>query len=73
MTDLYTAPTPNGWTAPVVPVVPVVPDLPCTAHSVDLMTGERKADSFPRPNTPRTADAFGEPAHTIVNTGKTEG
>ncbi|WP_339332981.1 hypothetical protein [uncultured Maricaulis sp.] len=73
MTDLYTAPTPNGWTAPVVPVVPVVPDLPCTAHSVDLMTGERKADSFPRPNTARTADAFGEPAHTIVNTGKTEG
>lgn len=70
MTDLYTAPTPNGWTAPVVPVVP---DLPCTAHSVDLMTGERKADSFPRPNTARTADAFGEPAHTIVNTGKTEG
>ena len=67
MTDLYTAPTPNGWTTPVVP------DLPCTAHSVDLMTGERKADSFPRPNTPRTADAFGEPAHTIVNTGKTEG
>jgi hypothetical protein len=70
MTDLYTAPTPNGWTAPVVPDEP---DLPCTAHSVDLMTGERKADSFPRPNTPRTADALGEPAHTIVNTGKTEG
>ena len=70
MTDLYTVPTPNGWTAPVVPDEP---DLPCAAHSVDLMTGERKADSFPRPNTPRTADALGEPAHTIVNTGKTEG
>jgi hypothetical protein len=57
MTGLYTAPTPNGWAATVMPVVPDTPDLPCTAHSIELMT----------------ADALAEQAQMIVTTGKAEG
>ncbi|BDX00940.1 hypothetical protein [Maricaulis maris] len=54
MTGLYTAPTPNGWAATVMPVVP---DLPCTTHSIELMT----------------ADALAEQAQMIMTTGKAEG
>jgi hypothetical protein len=57
MTDLYTAPTPNGWAATVMPVVPDTPDLRCKTHSIELMT----------------ADALAEQAQMIITTGRAEG
>lgn len=41
MTDLYTAPTPNGWAATVRPVVP---DLRCKTRSIELMTADALAE-----------------------------
>lgn len=43
MIDLYTAPTPNGWKASVMLEEC---GLPYEVHTVDLMKGEQKADSF---------------------------
>lgn len=41
MTDLYIAPTPNGWAATVMPVVP---DLRCKTHSIELMSADALAE-----------------------------
>ncbi|MGX6648704.1 glutathione S-transferase family protein [Maricaulaceae bacterium MS644] len=43
MIDLYTAPTPNGWKASVMLEEC---GLPYKVHTIDLMKGEQKAESF---------------------------